>query len=1201
MPDATNRETIPQAVPAQGIGDPTLPLVPGYEVRTELARGGMGVVYAARDLALGREVAIKIILHNSSPRALDRFATEAKITANLAHPAIPPVHQLGTLADGSPFLAMKLIRGRTLADELAARPSPSTDLPRFVQVFEQVCQAVGFAHSRGVIHRDIKPLNVMVGQFGEVQVMDWGLARKDEPGARRQQPEEDRPRVDSFFIDHSATARTAAGSVMGTPSYMPPEQARGDWDAVDCRADVFALGAVLCDILTGKPAYTGTTDRAVWLRACEAELSDAYSRLGACGADAELVALARHCLSPQPEDRPADGKAVADAVAAYRTGVEERLRVAERQRAVAEAKAVEQRKRRKVQLALAGAVALLVFGAGATAWWLDIQAEERRRAAADAEATRARLEADQARIAGELAAAQARAEAGSRIQQEQTRIRVAALLNLAVELRKNYRFREAKSMLETAGREADASGAAELKALVDGAATNLAFVTKLHEIRLDKLRPEKGKWSANRSPAQFRECFREFGFDVVGGNLDELARRLRESPVKDSLIDALDQWGLEDREPAIRRRIWDLTATATGQEWRKLVLGARDRVETTEAVLAKIPREELTPSLIGSLGFYLFTAGGNGIRLMEQGLIRFPGDFWLHYYLSTLYSYTPGRQADALGHLRSALAIRPGDAVLWMNLANQLAARGDEQAAEEARQVARSLDPNQPSADKKDASVFGFLGDVTPDEVIRLTDDLLRANPKFAAAHAARALGLLQKGDIAGAEKSSREALKLDPKTLGWIHHQVGLAWNKQGDRESAMRCYREVVRDFPDFSLAHDAIGVALVEHNDLAGALLEFQEAVRLDPRNGVTRAHLADCLARTGRGPEALLVARDAVRLQPNDSYVQATVGSTLYFAGDGDGALAAFREAVALDPKNAHAYDWLGYALLNVKGDAAGAVVAAEQAVKLDPKRAQHRRNLGLARLALGDKERGFEDLREAVKLEPLTPEFHRALGHAMVNEGRFAEGLPHLRRWDELLVKVPGAPDVSAQWVRDCEAVVRAQPRLPDVLAGKAQPADAAERLALARVCLLKTRQYPEAVRFFREAFAQDKKLVADAMTTVRYSGARAAGFAAGDPATPAGDRAGHRAQAAEWLRADFEQIKFGIAVRRLNPVGQGHVMMKQWLAERAFAPLRHPFYLATLPPDEAKQYRKLWDDVRQLRDKHDPRPAIAPPPREVRR
>ncbi len=193
MPDPT-RSAAPDPATPSGAGTRTLagagtrtladalapPVSAGrYELGGEIARGGMGVVYRATDTAFAREVAVKVLLDKfgAGSGAARRFADEARITGQLQHPAIPPVHDVGTLPDGRPFLAMKLIKGDSLDDLLKARPDPSAERGRFVAAFEQVCQAVAYAHAHQVIHRDLKPANVMVGNFGEVQVMDWGLAK----------------------------------------------------------------------------------------------------------------------------------------------------------------------------------------------------------------------------------------------------------------------------------------------------------------------------------------------------------------------------------------------------------------------------------------------------------------------------------------------------------------------------------------------------------------------------------------------------------------------------------------------------------------------------------------------------------------------------------------------------------------------------------------------------------------------------------------------------------------------------------------------------------------------------------------------------------------------------------------------------------------------------------------------------------------
>jgi serine/threonine-protein kinase len=156
---------------------------PACEMLDEIAHGGMGVIWRATDTTLGREVAVKVLQDKFPPDSgtAHRFADEARITAQLQHPAIPPVHDYGKLPDGRPFLAMKLIKGHTLEDLLRQRAHPGAERGRSVGVFEQVCQAVAYAHAHQVLHRDLKPSNVMVGSFGEVQVMDWGLRRRTWP------------------------------------------------------------------------------------------------------------------------------------------------------------------------------------------------------------------------------------------------------------------------------------------------------------------------------------------------------------------------------------------------------------------------------------------------------------------------------------------------------------------------------------------------------------------------------------------------------------------------------------------------------------------------------------------------------------------------------------------------------------------------------------------------------------------------------------------------------------------------------------------------------------------------------------------------------------------------------------------------------------------------------------------------------------
>src|SRR5262249_29440140 len=228
------------------------------------------------------------------------------------------------------------------------------DLPRLLGIFSQVCQTLAYAHAHGVIHRDLKPANIMVGAFGEVQVMDWGLAKvlpqEGAANAGAAQTCAETTVIRTARMDDgpgSFDSHTLAGSVLGTPAYMAPEQARGDVDLVDERADVFGLGAILGEILTGRPPFTGKEAEAQ-RKAQTARLDEAYARLDQCGAEAELITLAKHCLAAEPWDRPRDGGQVAMAMMTYEHSVAERLRKAELERAAAEARTAEEARTRQM-------------------------------------------------------------------------------------------------------------------------------------------------------------------------------------------------------------------------------------------------------------------------------------------------------------------------------------------------------------------------------------------------------------------------------------------------------------------------------------------------------------------------------------------------------------------------------------------------------------------------------------------------------------------------------------------------------------------------------------------------------------------------------------------------------------------------------------------------------------------------------------
>ncbi len=381
-PDFHGTVTAAGGSAAWDAGPPADP--PGYELLGEVGRGGMGVVFRARDLALNREVAVKLLRPGTGPgsTAAARFVEEAQVTGQLQHPGIPAVYQVGALPDGRPFLAMKLIQGRTL-DELLKAGAPLDPL----RVFEAICHAVGYAHAHGVIHRDLKPHNVMVGAFGEVQVMDWGLAKRIR--------DDDAPRHAEHQSDDSLRGTgyselTQHGSVLGTLAYMPPEQAAGDHARVGPPADVFGLGAILCVLLTGTPPHVGETLESLYAAAAGGDTTDAFARLDGCGADPAVVALGKRCLAFDPAARPPTGDAVATEIAAIRAAADDRAKRAEVDRAAAAVRAGEGAKRRRlIQWAAAAVMVVLAVGVTVSLW----QAKVARREAFDAETARANAEA----------------------------------------------------------------------------------------------------------------------------------------------------------------------------------------------------------------------------------------------------------------------------------------------------------------------------------------------------------------------------------------------------------------------------------------------------------------------------------------------------------------------------------------------------------------------------------------------------------------------------------------------------------------------------------------------------------------------------------------------------------------------------------------------------------------------------------------
>jgi serine/threonine-protein kinase len=311
----------------------SLESVTHYEIIKLLARGGMGSVYRAHDQNLGRDVAIKILRPEfvDKPEFLQRFHNEARVMSFLQHPGIAPIFDCGNCADGRPYHAMKLVYGETFSKQLAMYRGEASRLGAMLNVFAMVCHTLAYTHSQGIVHLDLKPSNVMVGRFGEVHLMDWGLSKRiDSIASGKASPithagvypsDIEPPQLPPQIRELSSSQWSRA--VQGTPAYMSPEQARGK--PIDARTDVFGLGALLCEILTGQPPYGGQSTRRVYIKAARAELIETFERLDQLRADRSLIQLTKSCLAANPADRPESAEEVDLEMSRYRESALERL------------------------------------------------------------------------------------------------------------------------------------------------------------------------------------------------------------------------------------------------------------------------------------------------------------------------------------------------------------------------------------------------------------------------------------------------------------------------------------------------------------------------------------------------------------------------------------------------------------------------------------------------------------------------------------------------------------------------------------------------------------------------------------------------------------------------------------------------------------------------------------------------------------
>jgi len=876
-----------------------------YQMLGEIGRGAVGVVYKGRDEDLGRDVAMKVLKDDyaNRPDVLARFVEEAQIGGQLQHPGIVPVYGLGIEQGERPYFAMKLVKGETLAAQLARRNSPTEDRRKLLGVFEQVCQTIAYAHARRVVHRDLKPANVMIGAFGEVQVVDWGFAKVLPKGGIADEKESmtrasQRSVIETVRSTTGSGTQSVAGSLFGTPAYMPPEQALGDIDRLDQRSDVFGLGAILCEILTGAPPYL-PEDGDLVRQAAAGALEGAYERLQKCGADDALIELCTECLSRARRARPESAAELAERVSDYLTSVEERARHAE-------VRAAKAHYKHRVTV-LSAAAALVVLALGTGTWiWVDHASQERR---ADAAQRVAAAMTDASGAHGKAMAA------GLNL----------ALWNSALESARQLQGLAADDDVEQSARQEARSllsrveeASAKARAEVAQREQDDAMVERLQNLRIptdDDVRAEGwGKKELSRLDAEYSGAFAEYlgGTSLLKQPAESSVKQLDDGDIQVELATSLDHWSVvrdwlqemgTNVDAAGTAHIRAVATLLDGDDsWRstlrQLLPNAQREGERLRQLADQADFARLSPAGCRVLVHALVRAdeGGASLAALRRGQEAHPQDFDLCFSLAlSLELCRQPRWEEALATYRITHALKPDhDEVLHrQGMALQQLGRHVD-----AERVFRRLLARAPT----NAHWLNHVGTSLSNQgrlvqAVEIFRAVARSNPENGPAYKLAGVALKQMGKLDEAIKWYRKAIEVQPDDPE-NYSNLGNALSQKGNHEEAIRWHKRAVEADPKDVRFHDNLGVAYRRCGKNAKAIESYENAIKADPRYWSPHYNLGYALWAQGKFEAAIEHYRDAVEVAPRNVEALWSLANALRQSSQLDEAIARYQTIVSI---------------------------------------------------------------------------------------------------------------------------------------------------------------------------------------------------------------------------------------------------------------------------------------------------------------
>jgi tetratricopeptide (TPR) repeat protein len=1119
------------------------------------------------------------------------------------HPNIAKVLDAGATETGRPYFVMEYIRGIPILEYC---DQEKVDTRARLELFASVCHAIQHAHQKGIIHRDIKPSNVLVTLHDGVpvpKVIDFGVAKATNCELTTK----------TLFTEHR--------QMIGTPAYMSPEQAEMSGLDIDTRSDVYSLGVLLYELLTGTTPFdtrtlleSGFDELLRAIREDEPHKpSTRVSKLGDTGTRTaqqrrvepkalslllrgDIDWIVMKCLEKDRTRRYETANSLAADI--RRHLVDEPVTAGPPSSTYRLRKFV---RRNRVQVIAASVVlAALLAGLVAASWGL-VQTSLAQSAALE------RQVQDEHASAVETARLGRNAEA------------VAALLGQCEDALRAGDASQAKVALDAARKRAEDGGAVGDAERLARLAADLDLATEL-----DAIEQYRWTWTQNRfgdenvAATRTREALRRFGADPATSSVEEAASLVGASTIRGQIVVAMDRQLWREDADGLRAVLLSVDADPYRDELREAIL-ARDRkkVET----LARDPAAlEQPPEFAIALGRSTAIPEERRRELLQAALIRRPSDIALLMTLQSLPSLNAKEAAgERIRWLQAAIAADPMNSAAYTNLGRAFTDTDQTDKSLACFRKAVEVDPGNAVACNNLGAALNGKGRHA--ESIPWFRKALALDPKDSLAHSNLGESLVSTGHVDEGIACYRKAIELEPRDA-YAYAVLGDALRCKGEEDAAIASYRKSVELDPNRAEPYVFLGELLLKRGKADEGVAYLRKAVELDPKNVVGCLLLSQAVGKEDRSAEALTWARRAVELAPTMAAAHVALGIALHADGQVDAAIACFRKAIEIDPDCADAHHDLG-ATLHQLGRPADALPSYRRAAELAPTYAPYQFDLALTLQELGQHDAALDAFRRTTELDPknacadynlgvelaakrrwdeaiaayqqaleLDPDYaeaHCNLAMCLQNTGRFAEAVPYIRRGHELGSKRAGWRYPTAERLREAEMRAALEVKLEDLIAGRIEPADDAERLEYAQMCAVKGLHH-SVVELMSEAFADDPRLADDLGARHRYDAAVSAALASAgrskDAAPPDDrERARLRKQALDWLRADLE-----LRARTLDtgtPADRAAVRdaLREWQVDADLDCLREGAALASLPAEDRDAFTRLWADVSALSTK----------------